>query len=370
MVDRFIIGYAITHKHTKNSILILNDYWYQNYQYINKIEPIAVISSYKYVFSHIPSYLQKYDIPIFFSNQQELDRIVEGQSIHIDILKNAIQIGQGLQQELIVDSNVIMKNNKRIYVKSSLKGENIKNCFQYGSDGIGLISTEFLFLNYPKISRDLQYKVLDNIFRNNPKTEYTIRLFDIDDDKVPMWFNLDTDKKTRGVSLLLTPKYKQILLMQLEAIMDLNDKYNVSILIPFINNLDEILLIREMINEFSRQKNIKVGVMLESTSSINMADKMVKYVDFFSIGTNDLVQSFFKIDRRNVLDIDSLNLHTSGFIDFLHHTKKLTHQVETRLCGQLPIMPDMVEILLSMGYCDFTISPFWIQYLKNKIKAM
>ncbi|MDR1003206.1 MAG: hypothetical protein LBL82_08070 [Oscillospiraceae bacterium] len=255
-------------------------------------------------------------------------------------------------------------------IYSSVKGKDLTESFKYGSDGIGLISTEFLFMEFPDVSYEMQYQILDSMFSQYPNKEFTIRLFDITDDKKPVWFSKNHSNNlysSRGIDLMLEPINYLRLQHQIEAILDLSKKYNVSILIPFVNNYKVIYAVKDLIEKENKSNRIKVGVMIETVAAALEINEIINIVDFISIGTNDLVQSYFGIDRRNIDDIARVNVNSSSFLEFIKMIYSKSKGTKLRICGQLPIVPNMIEKLVQIGYNDYTVNPYWIPFLRWSI---
>lgn len=370
MANRYIIGKIADNNSFSNSIVILNEYWVKNIQLLCKEKPIAVLSDYKYAFSHISSYFQRCNIPIFFVSKNQLKNLVSSSLISIDILTQNIIVGKVDQLKLKLNS---AKNEKEIKIYSSIKGDDLSTSILYDSDGIGLVSTEFIFWGYTDMSSAIQYSVLDEMFSKYPNKEYTIRLFDITEDKKPLWF---IQKKSnvlnlnRGIKLLLEPQNIEKLKNQIQAIVKLSEKYKISILIPYINDIDDIKFINNIINTYIVRNKISVGVMLETTESILKIDQMKEVVDFFSVGSNDLVESYFRINRQYVNNFKDIDFYSDLFIEFLKLIIAKSADKEVRICGQLPIIPNMFEKLVDIGYRHFTVNPYWIPYLKGKIQIL
>jgi phosphoenolpyruvate-protein kinase (PTS system EI component) len=371
MTNRYIIGHFTGRKKVSNcDVVLMNEYWYNNIHVLGEQKPLAVVSDYKYMFSHIPSFLQKYDIPIFFTSSNMLDSIKENEIISIDLERNDIILQEHKQENFSILSSPVFWHGQETKIYSSIKGSDSNSTFSCGADGIGLISTEFLFWDYEKISKDIQVSVLNNIFSRNSTQEYTIRLFDINNDKVPHWFFLNDGKSLfskRGINLLLESSFYNSLELQIASIVELSKKYNISVLIPYINQVNEIIEIRKLIDSFNISSKIKLGVMIETVAAADEIKEMLSIVDFFSIGTNDLVQSYFGVDRGDIKTLDNIDLFSNEFIIFLTKIRSSTNSVETRLCGQLPVVPFMFKKLLNIGYRSFTVSPQWVQILKHMI---
>jgi len=351
------------------SILLFDSYWFCNLNQLEKNRPIAVISDSKFVFSHVSSFLQRIDIPIHFVNRQKFNELKRSKWITIDIYNDAVLTETVQQQELPILEKELYVSDRKIEILTSLKGEDIQDSFFCGADGVGLISTEFLFYDYPHLTEEIHYSVLDKIFANNPTQDYTIRLFDINFDKLPKWvdrYGYKYDDRYRGIHLLFEQNYQELLRLQIAAIAKLSKKYSVSLLIPYIGNCEDILTVKKIIDSFGTEK-IQIGGMIETCAAVYEMEEMSELLDFFSIGSNDFVQSFFGVDRTNILDLNKVNLKNKDFWRYFATILTNAKGKDVRICGQLPILPGMLSKLIDMGYSKFTVSPYFVQHLKRII---
>jgi len=354
-------------------IVIFNHYWLNNLEKLAQAEPIAIISEYRYVFSHVPSYLQKYNIPIFFFDIEEISRLNTATTIAIDIVKNSISIYHD-DSDVVDMEHLVNRNNKPIIVNTSIKGLDNRMSFECGADGVGLISTEFLFFDYCNMDGTLYYEVLDSVMSAHPKVKYTIRLFDFNYDKFPKWFSnkyyIDSYKYYKGRNFFFVDAMNDLLIMQLSMIVKLSSQYKISILLPYINSVNEVLKIQKMLETLDINRRIRLGTMLETVSAIHEIDNLKPYVNFFSIGTNDLVQSYFGIDRTDIINMNEINIQLSLFSNLLRLAFEKAADKKIKVCGQLPIVHGMLEQLIQIGYTEFTVSPQWVPYIKSELNLM
>ena len=378
-MNRYISGNVITNLNdiTGDEVLILDAYSiFDGLDTIAQHRPIAAIADNKYIFSHISSFLQMINVPLFFAPSSIIEDLCHLKQISIDLLKNTTTSSIDAQKQLPDLGPSIMYKNEQISVCSSLKGMDINNSIKYGADGIGLISTEFVFYNRvfynkdEKTAGDFQVKTFNRMFENYPSIDYTIRLFDIIDDKIPVWCKpiwAEYERKNRTSRLLFSTEFSEFFEQQIKAIVTLAKKFSVSLLIPYFTSCDEIKTVRKAISAYDSNCNVLLGVMIETVSAIGEMRSMIDMVDFFSVGSNDLVQSYFGLDRTNIEDqLDRISLN-DAFWSTLRNIITNANGKQVRICGQLPIASNAINHLIELGYRNFTISPMYIPYLKNVI---
>jgi len=146
----------------------------------------------------------------------------------------------------------------------------------------------------------------------------------------------------------------------------LSKNYSIEIVIPFVTNIQDIITIKNKLKEYD--SNIPVCVMIENPASYLSVKEFAEYVNSFSIGTNDLLQYFFACDRDSISkEINYINPYSKALIDFwqLYPSNLLN---KTRICGQLPIYPYMLQTLIQLGFKNFSIPSPMIPFVAKKIK--
>jgi phosphotransferase system enzyme I (PtsI) len=252
----------------------------------------------------------------------------------------------------------------------------------HGGEGIGLFRTEFLYLgrmNFPD-EQELfsQYREVAELMAPDP---VIIRTLDINGDKaitaVPTPEEANPALGLRAIRFCL--KNPGIFKTQLRSIMRAAAYGNVQLLLPMISGVEEIHQTYELINEaavslekdgLAFNRDIPVGIMIEIPAAALMAEEMADLVDFFSIGTNDLVQYTLAIDR--------VNRHVAYLYNTLHPAvlRLIKHvvdtgkkkKVKTFMCGEMASEIINLPILMGLGIDAFSMAPQSIPAVKNMIR--
>ncbi|MBK8549701.1 MAG: phosphoenolpyruvate--protein phosphotransferase [Ignavibacteria bacterium] len=251
-----------------------------------------------------------------------------------------------------------------------------------GHCGIGLYRTEHLFLeagDFPSEERQIEeYTHIANV--TYPNT-VTIRTYDIGGDKL-----LPRSEKEdnpflgwRGIRICLDRI--DIFKEQLSALLISSLKKNVKIMFPMISSMSEVMRAKEILNEVKKDldkkeirydKNIEVGIMIEVPSAYFLADDLAKEVDFFSIGTNDLIQYILAVDRGNE--------YISGLYQEFHPAvlraiKSITdaahkNKIRISVCGEMASDPLATAVLVGLGIDELSVVPSIFPEIKQIIRKL
>jgi phosphotransferase system enzyme I (PtsI) len=255
----------------------------------------------------------------------------------------------------------------------------VEQCQKRGSDGIGLYRTEFLFL-----SRDTEpteeeqttaYTAVAAALRDQP---VVMRTIDLGADKLPgVPFPEDESNPFLGLrSIRLALKNPEMFRTQLRAILRASVTGNISIMFPLVSTVLELkhakTLLREAREDLEEEgtpfdRDMKIGMMVEVPSAVMMLDHFAEEVDFFSIGTNDLIQYALAVDRSNK---DVAGLYTAAdpsvlrLIDMSVRTAQ-KHDVPISMCGQMCGNPLYTMLLLGIGLRSLSVTPAAIPEIKQ-----
>jgi len=248
-----------------------------------------------------------------------------------------------------------------------------------GARGLGLFRTEFLFMD-PDIalSPDQQYLIYKNIAQKIFPDPVVIRTYDVGRDKIYCYFNTEKEVNpalgTMAVRLFL--QEREIFKNQIRAILDANESGNIKMLFPMITEMEEIFTIKEIIREVKEElkaegkKNLKetqIGAMIEIPGTVKLIKHLGKEVDFFSIGTNDLIQYTLAVDRNNSAVSYLYNPFHPGVIETLMEIRAEVTKTgkDVTICGEMAGKAFTALLLLGMGYTHFSMNPLSITEIKR-----
>jgi len=273
----------------------------------------------------------------------------------------------------------------RLLANIELEEESEKAQF-FNADGIGLYRSEFIFLTVaPSLPTEEQHFSVYKRLIKEIKGEIVIRTLDLGGEK---FFHevLETFSQQNPVlglrAVRFCMKRKDIFRTQLRAILRasaLSDR--VRLMFPLISGVDELKSVLQFLNtvknELDKEKidynhNLKTGIMIEVPAAAAIPDLLAEYVDFFSIGTNDLIQYFLAIDRTN----DEVNylyqpLHP-GLIRTLRDIFRIGKErsVKVSVCGEMAGNPRFTLLLLGLGLREFSMTPSSIPVIKKIVNSV
>ncbi len=247
-----------------------------------------------------------------------------------------------------------------------------------GADGIGLLRTEFLFLdrNAPP-EEDEQFSVYCAIAETMNSLPVIVRTMDIGGDKPLAYIHMNPEANPflgiRGIRLCLNDP--RLFCAQLRAILRAAPHGNLQIMFPMVSDIGELRRARMLVEEQRERLNapaVKVGIMIEVPSAALLADKLASEADFFSIGTNDLTQYTLAMDRGHPgLAANQDGLHPA-VLRLIAQTVEAAHKHGKRveLCGELGSDPAAIPILIGMGIDELSVSIPAIPTVKAQVRTL
>lgn len=252
-------------------------------------------------------------------------------------------------------------------------------------DGVGLFRTEFMYMERDRLPNEEEqvkiYKeISDGLEKDKP---ITIRTLDIGADKSLPYLKMKVEQNPslgeRG--LRFTLHRKDILRTQLRAILRASEKRNIRIMHPMVSRIEEILEVRALANEVKKEllsegkginENIKVGIMVEVPSAVFMSDLMSKYIDFFSIGSNDLAQYILATDRFSQKENNIYDYYDPAVLRAIKHVadSAIKNNKGVAVCGEMAGEIIGVVVLLSFGIKTLSMSKVFIPRAKNIVRKL
>ncbi len=264
------------------------------------------------------------------------------------------------------------------------KAKDAKHALTMGAQGIGLYRTEFLYMENDELpTEDVQFEEYKKVAQEMKGQPVIIRTMDIGGDKELKCLDLPSEMNPflgyRAIRISLNRP--DIFKVQLRALLRASAFGDIHIMYPMIASVEEVKQANDMLSECKTElaaegkdfnKDIKVGIMIEVPAAAVISPILAKYVDFFSIGTNDLCQYTLAVDRMNEA-IGSLYqpLHP-GVLRLIKHVIDASHEQGkfTGMCGELASDPVATMILLGLGLDEFSMTASSIPLIKNILRSV
>ncbi len=254
----------------------------------------------------------------------------------------------------------------------------------YGCEGVGLFRSEFVFMGRQDIpTEDDQFKAYKEAIEKCKGKLCVIRTMDIGGDKPLPYLNIPHEDNPflgyRAVRISL--ERRDLFLPQLKAILRAGVYGKAAIMIPMIINVAEFKKVKEFIEEAKVElahegkaysDSVQVGIMVETPAAAVMTPVLAKYVDFFSIGTNDLVQYTLAVDRGNHNIANLYNHFNPAVLTLVQRTIRSAREngIWAGMCGEMASDPYAAVLLMAMGISELSMSAPSIPRVKEKLRSV
>lgn len=292
-----------------------------------------------------------------------------------------------LKRQLVAlrDKPSITRDKFEVKILSNIELPNeVPKVLSSGASGIGLYRTEYLFLTRPEFpSFEDQYKTYSSILRRMGNKPVVIRTFDLGGDKFPgatgKAFELNPFLGWRAIRVCLDRP--DIFKVQLRALLKASRWGNLSIMIPMISNYEELMATKAILEECKKElrkervkfkEDIPLGIMLEVPSATMIADHLAKEVDFFSIGTNDLIQYTLAVDRGNELLSDLYQGFHPSVLGLIKIAVSAAHgrDLKISVCGEMAADPIGALVLTGLGVNELSVNFQAVGIIKKVIRSI
>ena len=353
--------------------------------------------------SHTAIMARSMDIPAIVGCQNLLSAISNDDYLVLDALEGQVVVNppQEVLEEFVVKRADYVKKKNRLNqligcIPETLDGHvvevaaNAGNCAdikaakEKGINGVGLFRTEFLYMEgtaFPTEEEQFNvYKQAAEIMEGKP---VIIRTLDIGGDKELPYYKFHKELNPflghRAIRFCLDET--QIFKTQLRAILRASAFGTLRIMFPMIISVEELRSAKELLQVCKKEldmegifydKKIEVGMMIETPAAVAMADVFAKYVDFFSIGTNDLTQYMLAVDRGNEKIQKLYNSFHPAVLKSIHQVIEASHKAGkwTGMCGEFAGDEKAIPLLLGMGLDEFSMSASSVLSAKDLIRSV
>jgi phosphoenolpyruvate-protein phosphotransferase len=279
----------------------------------------------------------------------------------------------------------ITKDGKRVEVVANIGGvEDAKKAVQYGAEGVGLLRTEFLYLDRDTMpSTEDQLKEYSQIFAVMEDRPVVVRTLDIGGDKTVSYLGIKEEANPflGWRSIRMISERPDVLFDQFYALLQAGPNADLRIMLPMVSSIFEVENARKILEEVRAKlisegkrfaQNIQFGIMIEVPSAAILASHFAKVVDFFSIGTNDLTQYTIAVDRTNERVANLASPFNPAVMTLIERTISAAHKEGkwVGLCGEMAGDALATPLLLGLGLDEFSMASKSVPEIKEKIRNL
>ncbi|MDE0734938.1 MAG: phosphoenolpyruvate--protein phosphotransferase [Pirellulaceae bacterium] len=276
-------------------------------------------------------------------------------------------------------------DQESIYLAANIEfPHEVQASLRRGAVGIGLYRTEFLYLaSSQEPSEEEHYQAYAHVVRSMKQRPVVIRTLDLGADKMGLVPRGEEERNPfLGLrSIRLSLQNLSLFRIQLRAILRASTLGPVQVMFPLVATLQQLRQARRVLEQVMydlRQEgidfdeDIPIGMMIEVPSAVMVIDRLLKEVDFISIGTNDLIQYTLAVDRSNKDVADLYEASDPGVLRLIERSIQAANdaQVPVTLCGQMSGMPVYIPLLLGLGLRGFSVPPSSIPEVKRICRSV
>lgn len=353
--------------------------------------------------SHAAILARSFEIPTVVGVEHLMESVTEGDILIVDGSSGAVfvnpapdvdrdyqalskryeQFKQDLMQDVAEPAATRDGHRVRLMANIALYND-IAIALRYGAEGIGLLRSEFSFLTYEDFPDENQQVALyHRMFQAMGNRPVTIRTLDIGADKYPPYMRVPREDnpflgwRSIRISLEMAGLFK----VQLRAILRAATRFNARILFPMISSLEELWRAKELLAEarselfnegLDHNPQVPVGIMVEVPSAVWLAPRLAREVDFFSVGTNDLIQYLLAADRNNPKVAHLYEAFHPAVISAISEVVNVARAADKSvgICGEMASDPLATVLLVGLGFDDLSLSPLFIPVVRKVLREV
>lgn len=369
---------------------------------IEKMAPAGFITKVGTIHSHMSILIRNMDVPAITNIHVQSDW--DGKQVIVDAHRGEVIVDPTTEmlqyyekqaklveirkEKLLYEyrnRSAITKRGRKMHVYANITGlSDIPNVLEQNAEGIGVFKTEFIYMEASHIpTEDEQFEIYRKLVTAMGNKKVVIRTIDIGADKKAPCFYLDEEDNPaigyRAIRICL--KQPEVFLPQIKAILRASAFGKVAMMYPMIISVNEILAIQEIVNQakcelhnqgFAFDDKIEQGIMIETPAAVLISAELAEIVDFFSIGTNDLLQYLFAADRQSPKLKDLLDPYHPAFTRSVEHVVQSAKKagIWVGVSGELASDLDYVHLFVKYGIDALAVSPSRILKVKQAICEM
>jgi phosphotransferase system enzyme I (PtsI) len=279
----------------------------------------------------------------------------------------------------------VTKDGKKIKLYANIGSiDNIGAVLLNDADGIGLFRSEFIYLESASLpTEEEQFKIYKRVLESMGSKKVIVRTIDIGADKRCDDLGLEKEENPslgyRAIRICLD--MPEIFKTQLRALLRASVYGNLSIMFPMIVSENEVRMAINMLNSVKNEmdkegicyaKSIEIGIMIETPAAALISDDLAPLVDFFSIGTNDLIQYTLACDRQNPKLEKYADPHHKAVLSLIKTAVGNGHKhgIWVGICGELASDTSLTEEFLKMGVDELSVSPSFVLPVRKRIREI
>lgn len=296
----------------------------------------------------------------------------------------ADEAGQADQVRALAHSEPVTRDQQRMVVRANLDiPEESELAATSGADGVGLMRTEFLVVQRTAMpDEEEQYRVYRRVLQSFAGRPVIIRTFDIGGDKLPVGgFPSEPNPFLGWRAIRMCLDEHDLFKVQLRALMRAGAHGDLRVMLPLVVTVDEVRetrqLMEECVEELSARRvpfraDLPLGVMVETPAAAVACDTLVRDVDFFSIGSNDLVQYTLAVDRGNANLAPRFTPLHPAVLRLIAQVQSTgaAHGIDVSVCGEMASQPLAVFALLGLGIRQLSVAPRAVSGVKRVIRGV
>lgn len=361
--------------------------------------------------SHVAILARSYGVPAVFALPKEIKQIHNSERIILDAdsaelivdpdagtvldyQKKVEQIAERKKALLLFRSKPAQtKDGERFHLYANIGTvEEAKIALEEGAEGVGLFRTEFLFMNElnsgeggaRSVSEEAQFEAYKEVLQIMGDRPVTIRTLDAGGDKLLKMVDAPVENEKNPLmglrAIRMSLQTPQLFKTQLRALYRASVYGNLKIMFPLITSQEQVEQARavakqvrdELLEEGVKAKDVPIGIMVETAAAGIIADCLATVSDFFSIGTNDLVQYTLGVDRENINVADSYDEFHLAVLRLIQNTIKAAGSagIPVSVCGEMASRIDSAMMLAGMGIRNLSMGPSQISLVKEKLSTI